>query len=40
MSNRIKEVFKDSSKKLVTFVTGGDPDYKTSKEILARCRKM
>jgi len=34
MSNRIKKVFEDSSKKLVTFVTGGDPDYITSKEIL------
>ena len=34
MSSRIKKIFEDSSKKLVTFVTGGDPDYVTSKEIL------
>jgi len=34
MSSRIKKIFEDSSKKLVTFVTGGDPDYITSKEIL------
>ena len=34
MSNRIKKIFEDNSKKLVTFVTGGDPDYTTSKEIL------
>ena len=34
MSSRIKKIFEDNSKKLVTFVTGGDPDYKTSKEIL------
>ena len=34
MSSRIKKLFEDSSKKLVTFVTGGDPDYVTSTEIL------
>ena len=34
MSSRIKKIFEDNSKKLVTFVTGGDPDYMTSKEIL------
>ena len=34
MSSRIKKIFEDNSKKLVTFVTGGDPDYITSKEIL------
>ncbi|MDC0192384.1 tryptophan synthase subunit alpha [Alphaproteobacteria bacterium] len=34
MSSRIKKIFEDNSKKLVTFVTGGDPDYKTSNEIL------
>ncbi len=34
MSSRIKKIFEDNSKKLVTFVTGGDPDYVTSKEIL------
>ena len=34
MSSRIKKIFEDNSKKLVPFVTGGDPDYITSKEIL------
>ena len=34
MSKRIKEIFKDNKKKLVTFVTGGDPDFKTSNDIL------
>ena len=34
MSSRIKKIFEYNSKKLVTFVTGGDPDYITSKEIL------
>ena len=34
MSSRIKKLFEDNSKKLVTFVTGGDPDYVTSTEIL------
>ena len=34
MSRRIKKIFEENSKKLVTFVTGGDPDYITSKEIL------
>jgi len=34
MSQRIKKIFKNKNKKLVTFVTGGDPNKKTSKEIL------
>ncbi len=34
MSSRIKKIFEDNSKKLVTFVAGGDPDNITSKEIL------
>ena len=34
MSQRIKKVFKSKNKKLVTFVTGGDPNKKTSNEIL------
>ncbi len=34
MSSRIKKIFENSSKKLVTFVTGGDPDYTTSIKIL------
>lgn len=34
MSQRIKKVFNNKEKKLVTFVTGGDPDKRTSKEII------
>ena len=34
MSSKIKKVFADKQKKLITFVTGGDPDYTTSKKIL------
>ena len=34
MSNRISNVFADKKKKLVTFVTGGDPDQSTSQKIL------
>ena len=34
MSSRIKKIFEDNSKKLVTFVTGGDPDFETSKDII------
>ena len=34
MSKRINEVFADKKKKLVTFVTGGDPDQTTSQKIL------
>ena len=34
MSKRIDKVFADKKKKLVTFVTGGDPDQSTSKKIL------
>ena len=34
MSNRIDKVFSDKKKKLVTFVTGGDPDHSISEEIL------
>ena len=34
MSSRIKKIFENNSKKLVTFITGGDPDYATSTEIL------
>ena len=34
MTSRIEKIFADNSKKLVTFVTGGDPDQKTSVEIL------
>ena len=34
MSLRIKKVFENKSKKLVTFTTGGDPDLKISIKIL------
>tara|TARA_Y100000741_G_scaffold361582_1_gene345835 strand:- start:878 stop:1672 length:795 start_codon:yes stop_codon:yes gene_type:complete len=34
MTNLISQIFKNKNKKLVTFVTGGDPDFKTSNEIL------
>ena len=34
MSERIKKTFEIKGKKLVTFTTGGDPDFNTSSEIL------
>ena len=34
MTNLISHVFKNKEKKLVTFVTGGDPDLETSLEII------
>ena len=34
MSDRLKKTFENKSKKLVTFITGGDPDLETSFEIL------
>ena len=34
MNNLISQTFNDKNKKLVTFVTGGDPNFKTSKEII------
>ena len=34
MSERINKIFSDKKKKLITFVTGGDPDKKTSLKIL------
>tara|TARA_B100000989_G_scaffold231790_1_gene178590 strand:- start:773 stop:1567 length:795 start_codon:yes stop_codon:yes gene_type:complete len=34
MTNLISHVFKNNEKKLVTFVTGGDPDLETSLEII------
>ena len=34
MSERIKKIFEQKEKKLVTFTTGGDPDLETSLEIL------
>ena len=34
MNYRINKVFSSNEKKLVTFVTGGDPDLETSKKII------
>ena len=34
MTNLISQTFKDDKKKLVTFVTGGDPDLETSLKII------
>ncbi len=34
MTDLIDQTFKKNNKKLVTFVTGGDPDFKTSNEII------
>ena len=34
MTNLISQAFKNNEKKLVTFVTGGDPDFSTSLEII------
>ena len=34
MTNLISQSFKNNEKKLVTFVTGGDPDFDTSLEII------
>ena len=34
MKNRITKIFSKKEKKLVTFVTGGDPNYEISIEIL------
>ena len=34
MTNLISQVFKNKEKKLITFVTGGDPDLDTSSEII------
>ena len=34
MTNLISQAFKNDEKKLVTFVTGGDPDFETSLQII------
>ena len=34
MTNLISQTFKNNERKLVTFVTGGDPDYATSLQII------
>ena len=38
MTDLISQTFKKNNKKLVTFVTGGDPDFKTSNEILSKIK--
>ena len=40
MTNLISQVFKNKEKKLVTFITGGDPDFETSLEIINRNIKV
>ena len=39
MSQRIKRVFANNKKKLITFVTGGDPDIESSNKILETIEK-
>ncbi len=34
MTNLISQIFKNENKKLVTFITGGDPDFETCNEII------
>jgi len=34
MNNRIQTIFSDNKKKLIVFVTGGDPDFETSNKII------
>ena len=34
MKNLINQTFLEDGKKLITFVTGGDPDFETSKDII------
>jgi tryptophan synthase alpha chain len=34
MNNRISNIFTNNKKKLISFVTGGDPDFETSNEII------
>tara|TARA_Y100000590_G_scaffold452549_1_gene595909 strand:+ start:789 stop:1580 length:792 start_codon:yes stop_codon:yes gene_type:complete len=36
MSSRLKKVFEKNNKKLVTFTTGGDPNFKTSIKIIKK----
>ena len=36
MNNRIKAVFSNNNKKLITFVTGGDPDFETCNKIVEK----
>ncbi len=34
MTSLISQIFRNKNKKLVTFITGGDPDYETSNQII------
>ena len=34
MKNRISTTFSDNKKKLITFVTGGDPNFEISNKII------
>ena len=34
MNDRIRKIFSNNKKKLITFVTGGDPDFETSNKII------
>ena len=36
MANLISQCFKNQNKKLITFVTGGDPDFETSNKIIQK----
>ena len=40
MTNLISQAFKNDQKKLVTFVTGGDPDFETSLQIIRTIIKI
>ncbi len=39
MTNTLSQIFESNEKKLVTFVTGGDPDFDTSSEIISELVK-
>ena len=39
MNNRINNIFLQKNKKLITFVTGGDPDYETCNKIIENLAK-
>ena len=39
MKNRIEKSFLDNKKKLITFVTGGDPDIKLSLKLIKQLPK-
>ena len=39
MNNRINKLFSNNEKKLITFVTGGDPDLNTSLELITNLAK-